>query len=286
MDAENGYHEDALVEQANDEWETDNVKIWLNHTQMSGQVDKLFTALAKAQGEMGHAAKREENEFYGSKYADLAACVEAIRQPLYMNGLCIVQSPAGGIGREAKEESDYDSFPATVCLDTVIGHVSGQWISSSLTMRLVRDDPHGVGSAITYARRYALASMLGLAQADDDGNAATVPNHGEPAKKAKAAVKKTAKKGAKKKAVKKTPTVVLNGLLSEAGCKNKNDADMVCGWLFDDRSLTVEKCRENDVTADVCMDRLTDVVASGVPLDEFLTRATIWRDETQEETKK
>ena len=282
------YHEDTLIDKSDDEYDEDQFagrvaieadKIWLNHTQMSGQVDKLFTAMAKAQGEMGHASKTEENEFYGSKYADLAACFEAVRQPMFMNGLCIIQSPAGGIGREAKEESDYDSFPATVCLDTVIGHVSGQWISSSLTMRLVRDDPHGVGSAITYARRYALTSMLGVAQADDDGNAATIPAEA-PAKK-----KPAKKKAAKKKAVGKVGTQLdrLNEQLTEVGCSNKGEANLVCAWLFDDHSLTVDMCRENETSSQAFTARVDEVVATGISLDEFLTRAAVWRDGTQEE---
>jgi hypothetical protein len=288
------YHEDTLIDKSDDEYDEDQFdgeehpcrvaveadKIWLNHTQMSGQVDKLFTAMAKAQGEMGHAAKTEENEFYGSKYADLAACFEAVRQPMFMNGLCIIQSPAGGIGREATEESDYDSFPATVCLDTVIGHVSGQWISSSLTMRLVRDDPHGVGSAITYARRYALTSMLGVAQADDDGNAATIPAEA-PAKK-----KPAKKKAAKKKDKPPIPSpflMILNRTLKEVGCSNKEEADLVCAWLFDDHSLTVDMCRDSETSSQAFSARVDEVVATGISLDEFLTRAAVWRDGTQEE---
>lgn len=285
MDAEVGYHEDTMIDRLEDEYDEDQFagrvaaeadKIWLNHTQMSGRVDKLFTAMAKAQGEMGYAAKTEENEFYGSKYADLASCFEAIRQPMFMNGLCIIQSPAEGASAYTDETG---SFPATVCLDTVIGHVSGQWISSSLTMRLVRDDPHGVGSAITYARRYALTSMLGLAQADDDGNAATITAEA-PAKK------KTTKKKTAKKLKRKPPTTLLNDKLTEVGCASTEEADMVCGWLFDDRTTTVDMCRDSDGAAEVCLDRITEVVASGIALGDFLTRAAIWRDGTQEENAK
>ena len=280
MDAEVGYHEETLIQKTEDEWNdaqfagrvaAEADKIWLQHTQMSGQVDKLFTAMAKAQGEMGHAAKTEKNEFYGSTYADLAACFEAVRQPLFMNGLCLIQSPAGGISHD---------FPNSVILETLIGHVSGQWISSSLTMRLVRDDPHGVGSAITYARRYALASMLGLAQVDDDGNAATVPAEA-PAKK-----KAVKKKSAKKVVSEKSPTTVLNDKLTEAGCTSTEEADMVCGWLFGDSTTTVDTCRDSDGAAEMCIDRITEVVASGVALGDFLTRAAVWRDGTQEEESK
>ena len=147
-------------------------------------------------------------------------------------------------------------------------------------MRLVRDDPHGVGSAVTYARRYALASMLGLAQADDDGNAATLPEKA-PAKK------KPAKKAAKKKGKPPLPSpflLILNRILKEVGCSNKEEADLVCAWLFDDHSLTVDMCRESETASQAFSARVDEVVATGISLDEFLTRAAVWRDGTQEET--
>ena len=212
-----------------------------------------------------------------------------------MNGLCIIQSPAGGMSHD-------DDSPASVILETVIGHVSGQWISSSLTMRLVRDDPHGVGSE-------NIRTPLGLAQADDDGNAATVPER--ESKKTSPAKKKTAKKkAAKKKAVASKPVVVnlgdvesdpkpterhtvyrdrLNKLLKDAGCTNTVQADSVCAWLFSETGLVgfgLDRCRETEKSAQLFCTRYNEVVDSGVPADEFLTRAAVWRDGTQEEKSK
>jgi hypothetical protein len=280
MDAEVEYHEDTRIDKMEAEFDrrlVDPHKIRLGGTTMSGHVDKLFAAMAKAQGEMGNAAKTEENSFYGSKYADLSACFEAVRQPLFMNGLCVIQSPSSDLGYEDHDEK----YPAHVTLNTLIGHTSGQWVVSTLSMPLSREDAHGVGSAVTYARRYALASMLGLAQADDDGNAATIPAEA-PAKK------KPAKKATKKKAAENGEPKIrhlgrLNDLLKEVGCSNTEEADLVCAWLFDDHSLTVDMCRESETSSQAFSARVDEVVATGISLDEFLTRAAVWRDGTQEE---
>lgn len=288
MDAEPGYHEDTMIEKMAAEFDRSNHdphKIRLGGTTMSGQVDKIFTAMAKAQGEMGHAAKTEENEFYGSKYADLTACFEAVRQPLFMNGLCIIQSPSAELGYEDHDEK----YSASVTLNTLIGHTSGQWIVGKLSMPLSREDAHSVGSAVTYARRYALAAMLGLAQADDDGNAATSVETEKPdigMRPPKKTVKK--KKAAKKKSGAGREEVglraKLNTLLTAAGCTNTEEADSVCAWLFGDAGLMVDNCRETEGTAKIFCDKYNETVDSGIPSDEFLTRAAIWRDGTQEET--
>lgn len=118
----------------------------------------LATALAAAQGQMEGAKKDTANPFHKSKYADLASVWEAIRGPLSANGLSVVQlvteAPAGFVG-----------------LTTILLHSSGQQISSTFHMP-VKDanNPQAVGSALTYARRYALSALVGVAPEDDDGN--------------------------------------------------------------------------------------------------------------------
>lgn len=124
----------------------------------SDDINELAAALAKAQGEIGDAAKGSENPYYKSKYADLAAVRSVIREPLANNGLSIVQLPK--------------TVDGGVEVDTMLLHSSGQYIRSSLFMPAAKSDAHGVGSAITYARRYSLMSILCLATEDDDGNAA------------------------------------------------------------------------------------------------------------------
>lgn len=126
----------------------------------SENIAELASALAKAQGEMRFAAKGNVNPHFKSKYADLASVIEAIREPLSRNGLSHSQ-----LCREGEN--------GAVIVDTLLMHSSGQYIASSLTLRPQKNDPQGVGSALTYARRYALQGICGLASDDDDGNAAS-----------------------------------------------------------------------------------------------------------------
>lgn len=125
----------------------------------SEAIDGLAAALAKAQGAIKPAIKDAKNPHFGNTYADLASVWDACREPLSSNGLSIVQLPA-------MENS-------TVSVTTVLMHTSGQWISSRISTLIARPDPQGVGSAITYLRRYALAAMVGIAPEDDDAEAAT-----------------------------------------------------------------------------------------------------------------
>lgn len=126
---------------------------------MSSEIGLLAEALAKAQGSMKHAAKDNTNPHFNSRYADLASVLDACREPLSANGLSCSQLPA----------MDQDG----VQLMTMLMHTSGQWIRTVLNVPLSKRDAQGVGSAITYARRYSLASIVGIAQDDDDGNAAS-----------------------------------------------------------------------------------------------------------------
>lgn len=127
----------------------------------SETIKELATALAKAQGQMESAKKDSQNPFFKSKYADLAAIVEAVKVPLSQNGLSYVQITD-------IPEGDADA----VLVETVLMHVSGEWLSGRLRMPVTKNDAQGTGSAITYARRYGLQAMLGVPAEDDDGNAA------------------------------------------------------------------------------------------------------------------
>lgn len=131
-----------------------------NHLTQSSDIGKLAEALSKCQGDLKNAAKSTANPFYKSKYADLAECWDTIRPALSKHGLCVVQTHVG-------------NDPNVVTLQTQLIHSSGQWIRGTLTMKPAKNDPQGIGSATTYARRYGLAAIVGLAQEDDDGNAAT-----------------------------------------------------------------------------------------------------------------
>ncbi|ADV67441.1 ERF family protein [Deinococcus maricopensis] len=123
----------------------------------------LFTALSKAQGQIRPALKDATNPHLRSKYADLASIWDACRDTLTTHGLSVSQWPT-------QAESGY------MALTTVLGHDSGEFISSTYRMRLAKDDPQGSGSALTYMKRYALAAVLGIVgEDDDDAHAATHP---------------------------------------------------------------------------------------------------------------
>ena len=132
----------------------------------SEQIKDLATALAKAQAEIEGARKDSTNPHFKSSYADLASVWDACRKALTGNGLSVVQGPVSDEGR--------------VGVTTMLMHSSGQWLESTFFMRPTKDDPQGAGSALTYARRYALAAMVGVAPEDDDGNAASEKPSGKP----------------------------------------------------------------------------------------------------------
>lgn len=126
----------------------------------SEHIKDIATALAKAQGEMEPALKDATNPAFRSKYADLAAVWAACCPALTKNGIATVQ--------------DARLDERGVAVTTRLLHSSGQWMEfGPLTVPMAKQDAHGVGSATTYARRYALSAALGIVADDDDGNAAS-----------------------------------------------------------------------------------------------------------------
>ena len=120
----------------------------------------IATALVKAQQAFGPALKTATNPHFRSRYADLAACVEAVMDGLNSNGIALVQQLT---------ESD-----TGVIVETVFIHESGEMLNcGKLHVPAVKHDPQGYGSALTYARRYSLMAACGIAPEDDDGNAAS-----------------------------------------------------------------------------------------------------------------
>ena len=131
----------------------------------SGKLEKLATALAKAQGEIVGARKTSKNPFFKSDYADLFEVLEATRPILSKHGLSIVQTN-GGV--------EVIGTTAFLHVGTMLMHTSGQWIRSFIPLPIETPiNCHKLGSAMTYGRRYGLAAIVGIAQMDDDGNAAT-----------------------------------------------------------------------------------------------------------------
>ena len=130
----------------------------------SENLNELATALCKAQNEMGGAVKDAKNPFFKSSYADLTSVIKAIKEPFNKNGLSYVQLPTTSDGGKG------------IGVKTVLMHTSGQFIESEFYLPLVKADPQAGGSAITYARRYALQALAGIPTADDDAEAAMFRN--------------------------------------------------------------------------------------------------------------
>ena len=124
----------------------------------SEKTDKLSNALSAAQGVIAFAKKESANPFFKASYADLASVIEAVRKPLADNKLAVIQGCV---------------VDGSVILLTTRLSCEEQWIESDTPILCSKpNDPQALGSAITYARRYSLSAMLGVAADDDDGEAA------------------------------------------------------------------------------------------------------------------
>lgn len=125
----------------------------------SDAINEISTALAKAQGDIANPAKESTNPHFKSHYADLSSGINAIRAALSSNGIAFTQ-----LTRLAGD---------VLMVDTRLSHTSGQWIESEFPACRFPARPQEVGSALTYARRYALFAITGIAGEgeDDDGEA-------------------------------------------------------------------------------------------------------------------
>jgi hypothetical protein len=137
----------------------------------SESIANLAKALSTVQGKLTHAKKDSANPFFKSKYADLESVWDACRDLLANNGLAVAQFPG-----------TYCELDHSMSLTTILTHESGEYISQEMSVPVTKPDAQGAGSCLTYMRRYALAAVVGVVQADDDGNAASSP---KPVVKAK-----------------------------------------------------------------------------------------------------
>lgn len=138
----------------------------------SEQIDQIATALAKAQAQMKNAALNKVNPHFRSKYADLAGIRDTVVPTLTANGIAVVQTLE--VGRHYDPLTDRSQAGMTSVVTRLI-HASGQWIESACPIPPVQD-MQKMGSAITYARRYSLSAICGIAaDEDDDANAASAP---------------------------------------------------------------------------------------------------------------
>jgi len=131
---------------------------------------QIAKAFVEAQKGFSPALKTSTNPHYKSRYADLAACVEAVIDSLNANGIALIQNC---------HESD-----SGVIVETIFLHESGETMSAGrLHVPAQKQDPQGYGSALTYARRYSLMASCGIAPEDDDGNASSGTGTGKKAPK-------------------------------------------------------------------------------------------------------
>jgi len=130
----------------------------------SSSITKLAEAFTKFQTQAISAKKANTNPHFKNKYAGVNEVLAAVLGPLTENGLSVLQFPDGEHG-----------------LTTRLQHTSGEYMQATYPMKPSQATPQGVGSAMTYARRYALVSILGLGAEDDDGNAGSAPAPAAPA---------------------------------------------------------------------------------------------------------
>jgi len=124
----------------------------------SDTINKLTKALLIFNVKVDTIKKDAKNPFFKSTYASLTNIIDSIKEPMIESGLVLVQFPEG-----------YNDLTTRV-----IHAESGEWIESSYAMKPTQDNPQGIGSALTYMRRYAIASILNLSiDEDDDANAAS-----------------------------------------------------------------------------------------------------------------
>jgi hypothetical protein len=136
--------------------------------QQSPTIGEIAKALSQAQGEIESALKTSDNPHFRSKFADLAEVWSACKAQLSKVQICVVQIPQVEDGK--------------LYLETMLVHASGEYFKGRMPLLNDKGNMQGLGSAITYARRYMLAAMVGVTQEDDDGNmASNVQNEAQKA---------------------------------------------------------------------------------------------------------
>lgn len=126
----------------------------------SENIDQIVPALIKAKASFKAAVKDASNPHFKSKYVSLDGVIDAIDGALLENGIFQTQPTAMPEGGKT-------------VLHTRLLHISGQWLGGEYPIHPIKNDPQAEGSALTYARRYALMALAGIAPEDDDGNAAS-----------------------------------------------------------------------------------------------------------------
>jgi len=244
-------HEETLFHQMQDDDDLNTPVVVGQTVTMSAQVDQLFAALSQAQAAIRNPQRNAENPFFKSSYTDLTAVWDAARGPLTDNGLCVTQLPSG---------SEWD-----IGLTTILAHESGQWLLSTFTLKATKPDAHGAGSALTYLRRYSLASVVGIAPAgeDDDANAAVA---NQPRQQA-------ADNG--KKPGRKSNVDVLRDRLTKIGVVDHETASKCVSYATDGRVQTIDEAKSTPGEARKVMMAIdAKISAAGMSTEKFVESAT------------
>lgn len=125
----------------------------------SESISCLVKALVAARKSIGSATKDSLNPHFKNRYTSLSGCIEPTKDALSENGLALLQLTTVADGK--------------MVLKTILSHVSGEWISGEYELSPSKNDPQGMGGAVTYARRYARLAILDMASEDDDGETAS-----------------------------------------------------------------------------------------------------------------
>jgi len=200
--------------------------------EMSNDITAISKVLPKAQAAMGDVIKGATNPAFRSKYADLGAVIEAVIPALNGLGIALLQPTA------------YDGNNVKVA--TMLLHESGQWLRCTLAMPLSKRDAHGVGSAITYGRRYGLMAVAGVAPEDDDGNAAVAgkaPARPAPVANGRLSAAEAKRQGEDAKAKANIESSDLAGLLEWTQNFDAWTAHLPASWLDSIRDM-IEHRRE------------------------------------------
>lgn len=178
-------------------------------------LDKLTPALVAFQAAVKAPPKTRENPHLKNKYADLQDVIDTIREPLTVNGLAISHEVSG------------------TTLITKLLHVSGQSLKTEMPLLMGKQDMQGLGSALTYARRYSVSALLGIASDDcDDANGAA---RGTPTNTNSAAIPKNDKPAEQRKnEPQNPPTPPAPQMATEAQRKKIDELRNACGWSTDD----------------------------------------------------
>lgn len=202
----------------------------------SESIDQLAAAVANVQAELEPAAKNSENPHVKKRYADIAAVYAAIKEVMPKHGIAVVQTMM-------PDEANYARVRTTLM------HKSGQWIAGECRMPCDRQGGvQGMGSAITYARRYSLSAMVGVVSEDDDDGIGAMPRRqSEPARQSRAPQQTESRP----QAVSKAQLQKLQILFKEIGITEREPRmKYVNEWLVinTNRGSEVASCSELSVS--------------------------------------